>query len=314
MKESTGVFRIEKLKKGCLAWIQLLKDLHSISKQSGSVIVANNMHDLHYTKYFTGLDAQYIPTWCGDFTEDYRLARKGSMPYVGSLSYHPVKATVLVGPDRTNLNLTRDGSNPLKAEEKHPITVDLETAHAKALKTLSPKDAEFDFKFMSDLDPEEELTAKELSLYRAIVCIPYQVSTLSIFEYYRLNIPLFFPSKRLLKEWKNKYGILWERIYGWPERIPEFIVGEPIQVPNPNSDTNEAFDYWLQFADWFRLPHVQQYDNFDHLMELLMRSDLFKISDEMKKYNTHQREELVRKWRTIFDGIRKSKVRNNKED
>jgi hypothetical protein len=82
------------------------------------------------------------------------------MPYVGSLSYHPVKATVLVGPDRTNLNLTRDGSNPLKAEEKHPITVDLEIAHAKARKSLLPKDVEFDFKFMSDIDPEKGLNAK----------------------------------------------------------------------------------------------------------------------------------------------------------
>jgi hypothetical protein len=301
-------------KKGGVAWIQWLKGFRSILKQPGSVIVANNMYDLHYIKYFTGIDAQYIPTWCGDFTEDYRQARKGSMPYVGSLSYHPVKATVLVGPDRTNLNLIRDGSNSLEAVEKHPLTVDLETAHAKALERMLPKDVVFDFKFMSDLDPEEELNAKELSLYRAIVCMPYQVSTPSIFEYYRLNIPLFFPSKRLLKEWKNKYGILWEEINGWPERVPEFIVGEPTQVPNPKNDTDESFDYWLQFADWFSLPHVQQYDNFDHLMELLMRSDLFKISDEMKKYNTHQREELVRKWRAIFDGIRKSKVGINKEN
>jgi hypothetical protein len=117
----------------------------------------------------------------------------------------------------------------------------------------------------------------------------------------------------LLKQWKNNYGTLWGKIYRWPERIPELIVGDPIQVPDPNSDSDEAFDYWLQFADWFLLPHVQHYNDFDHLIELLLRSDLFKISDAMKKYNTDQREELVGKWRAIFDGIRKSKVGNNKK-
>jgi hypothetical protein len=289
--------------KGEAAWQQWLTDLHEISKHPGSVIAANNMYDVHYIKYFTGIDARYIPTWCGDQAEDYRLAMEGKMPYVGLLSYHPSKATVLVGPYRTNLNLARDGSHTIEKESTHPIALQLKAAaHAKEGRK-SGNHTNFNIEFMSDL-ARSNFNNMEFCTYLAIICLPYQVSTISIMEYYRLNIPLFFPSITLLKEWKQQYGILWERIYGWPERIPSFILGEPIQAPDPNDDTDEAFDYWMQFSDWLVLPHIQIFDSFEHLMELLGSLDLFEISDRMREYNAAEREMIVAEWKVIFNEIK----------
>ena len=56
--------------------------------------------------------------------------------------------------------------------------------------------------------------------HRVHVC---QVSTMSLFEYYRMNIPLFAPSLSLLKVWCDRYDLMWERSYGWPVRHRELI-------------------------------------------------------------------------------------------
>jgi hypothetical protein len=30
------------------------------------VIASNNLYDKHYLMYHTGIDVEYIPSWCGD--------------------------------------------------------------------------------------------------------------------------------------------------------------------------------------------------------------------------------------------------------
>ncbi|CAF5192647.1 unnamed protein product, partial [Rotaria magnacalcarata] len=45
----------------------------------------------------------------------------------------------------------------------------------------------------------------ELAQHPGIIHIPYQVSLMSIFEQYRMNIPLFVPSLDLLTEWHYTY-------------------------------------------------------------------------------------------------------------
>ena len=52
----------------------------------------------------------------------------------------------------------------------------------------------------------------------AVVIVPYQVSTISFFEFYRRNVPLFVPSLRLLTQWVLRHNLMWERVYGRPSR------------------------------------------------------------------------------------------------
>ena len=52
--------------------------------ERGAVIAANNLYDVHYIKYHTGLDAAYIPSWCGS---------------EGDLHYSPIAGkALLIGP------------------------------------------------------------------------------------------------------------------------------------------------------------------------------------------------------------------------
>jgi hypothetical protein len=50
-----------------------------------------------------------------------------------------------------------------------------------------------------------------LARHPAAVLLPYQVSVMSFFEYYRMGLPMFVPSPQLLAEWHMKYRVLNER-------------------------------------------------------------------------------------------------------
>lgn len=43
---------------------------------------------------------------------------------------------------------------------------------------------------------------------------------MTIYEVYRLNIPMFVPSQKLLLKWHTDYNFVWERVYGHVERQP----------------------------------------------------------------------------------------------
>jgi hypothetical protein len=55
------------------------------------------------------------------------------------------------------------------------------------------------------------------------------------------------------------------------------------------------------------MPHIQLFDSFEHLMELLGSVDLFEISDRMKQHNAAERKRIVEEWRVIFENIKKQR-------
>jgi hypothetical protein len=61
------------------------------SQRSRNVLAANSLYEVMYIKYFTGLDAYYLPSWCGDAS--------GAV-----VSYAPTRRAVLLGPTRDNLD------------------------------------------------------------------------------------------------------------------------------------------------------------------------------------------------------------------
>jgi len=180
----------------------------------------------------------------------------------------------------------------------------------------------------------------EMMQYPAVVLIPYQVSTMFVFECYRHNVPLFAPSLELLVDWVQNHGILWERVYGNPQRLQQNVEKSEVENPkgsdqesdylmhgSPNTLFNGKRDeegeeedqkherlgsekttternnlrYWLGFSDWYHLEHVQLFDSWDHLLDLLESVDLKQLSADMAVSNAKHRKVLVRKWRRILD-------------
>jgi hypothetical protein len=83
---------------------------------------------------------------------------------------------------------------------------------------------------------------------------------MSIFEQYRMNIPLFFPSKNLLIRWDMKFFLLKERTRPPYVRHPPRFPSDPSEkhLPSPSDNRHAAaLDYWLQFADYYTMPFIQ---------------------------------------------------------
>jgi hypothetical protein len=84
---------------------------------------------------------------------------------------------------------------------------------------------------------------------------------MSIFEYYRMGIPMFVPSTELLAKWQLKHRVMDERT--WDGVFKKFAKKSAIgQHPGSSSptkfDPNNEFDhasikYWIAFADFYQV-------------------------------------------------------------
>lgn len=83
----------------------------------------------------------------------------------------------------------------------------------------------------------------------ACVCIPYNVSLMSIFERHTMGIPLVMPSRE------------------WLDRHPESLS----QLRHYNKPTDEELQAALLYADWFcgELPGITFFDSEEHLARIL---------------------------------------------
>jgi len=119
-------------------------------------------YDAEYVKYFTGL--KDVPV-----LPNYCAYTK--------VSYSPTRSQVLIGPGR--------GIKDQLYRELKAAARGTRFASMARLRDLYPR---FEY--------------KDLAAHPAIVLIPYQVSIMSLFEYYRMAIPLFVPSPSLLAQWQ----------------------------------------------------------------------------------------------------------------
>lgn len=83
----------------------------------------------------------------------------------------------------------------------------------------------------------------DLVQHPAMVILPYQVSFMSLFEYYRMGIPLFVPSLELLSRWHWKRGVLsertWDRVFGSPQsasKLPRHPNSSSVLMEDPNNE------------------------------------------------------------------------------
>ena len=147
----------------------------------------------------------------------------------------------------------------------------------------------------------------DLTAHEGMVYVPYQVSVMSLFEQYRMNIPMFFPSLDLLAEWQLKHHVMnertWAMVHGRVSRgspLPGLYPG----VPDPNSETNAtAIKYWIKYADFYQWPNIIYYDSAEDLVRKMRSTDLKDISEKMKIYNKEFKRTLEGKWSEILTRV-----------
>jgi hypothetical protein len=154
-------------------------------------------------------------------------------------------------------------------------------------------------------------TWQEIADYSGVVHFPYNVSTMSTFEHYSANIPIFCPSLDFLLElYKHKktYGVLeqisWAGTFGRPS-------GSVVDVPEGELDPNDfenidSVRWWMQFSDYYNkdsMPHIIHFNSFDELFDKAMHLDLDAVSSDMQVNNKQRLEYALTKWDTLLGKI-----------
>lgn len=101
----------------------------------------------------------------------------------------------------------------------------------------------------------------ELQKYKAIIHIPYEISTMSMYEHYTAGIPLLVPTKNFLRK-------LWVEGAQWGS-VSAYWTDD--NLPNNLNPVNNM-DFWLDRADFYdmtNMPYMYYFDSFDHLKSII---------------------------------------------
>lgn len=124
-----------------------------------------------------------------------------------------------------------------------------------------------------------------LNNVKGIVHFPYNISTMSIFEQYTGNIPLFFPSIDFNLELYRMGHTLSE--IGWGGN--EMDRREHIALA----------DYYDE--EW--MPHIRFFDSFKDLRYILDSVNVSNVSDNMRYFNRVRKERILEKWKQVLDNL-----------
>lgn len=127
----------------------------------------------------------------------------------------------------------------------------------------------------------------DLGSYRGIIHIPYEVSTMSMFEHFSAGLPLFFPSKTF---WKSMATLQSMKSY-WKDAPPP----ELLEFRDPCK--------WIDLSDVYEIfvsPNTHYFDSFEHLFQLL---ESFVYVDTRASLETYVRD-VQTKWSHITNTLR----------
>lgn len=253
-------------------WHRWNENLKQISRDPKNVVAANNRYDAEYIHYFTGVRAIVLPSFCG-YTES---------------DYQPTRKEFLIAPIHNKM---------------------FQTVFMKSLGESQDRTPSSGIRIVPIRWIYDEYQYSDLTNHPAIIHIPYQVSVMSLFEQYRMNIPLFFPSLALLTEWHYEHQVVSERTWDHTNSgIPpngSHIEGVLKGVPDPNNDRDrEAIRYWLKFSDFYQWPHILYFESTDDLVQKLMSTNFQKVSERMKNSNRQVADDLQKKWTRILETVR----------
>lgn len=142
---------------------------------------------------------------------------------------------------------------------------------------------------------------EDLYKFIGIIHIPYEISTMSIFEQYSACIPLLFPTKRFLKKLIQSGRIEFQGPYNKKNYIPEVkeTYGE------------NWIDFWLDRADYYdqeNMPYITYFDSIPDLLEIIPTINFMEIHEKMKIHNQNR----IQKSMFLFACTFNNALMNNK--
>jgi len=137
---------------------------------------------------------------------------------------------------------------------------------------------------------------EQIIQFKAVIHIPYEISTMSMFEHYSMNIPIIVPTKRLLIELYNNNLI---NFYGnYPVLFNTNIFPEKFN----NILDKDWFSKIVEHADYYNeFKYTIYFDNFDDLEKILDKTNFEEISNNIKDFNLKRKLNIYSSWINILD-------------
>ena len=221
-------------------WDILNASLRRMHSNGQLVIACNNLADLDYLKFGTGIEGDLVPSLCA-------YPKQKHNPKLNTFYWYPQHVT----------------------PPKHAL--------------ISPRGRNFVW--------------SDIVQHSGIINVPYEISTMSFFEQYQTGLPIFFPSKDLLRDiWKN--GGQWQSMSAfWADDYPL------------KESHGLDIDFWLDRADFYNpqvMPYLYYFNSFEDLkLQIEGFEDVYK-SQRLEFINN--RSKFIRNyWQEKFNVEKKKK-------
>lgn len=142
---------------------------------------------------------------------------------------------------------------------------------------------------------------QELYDFQGIVHMPYQISTMSLFEEYSAGVPLFFPSPAFLTYLQIYTQALHQLSYVPPDADYPYVPGDLNNIYDP-----EVVNQWIERADFYdqeNMPYIQYFDSYEHLETLLQTADLSRISQNMREHQKKREARVIEAWQEVLNDL-----------
>lgn len=152
----------------------------------------------------------------------------------------------------------------------------------------------------------------EVMRYRGIVGVPYNISTMSIFEFYEQNVPMFFPSVDLMIKMKKDFtsAVLAEASWNQTWNLKSgSVIRSGDNDPNDFEDL-EKFKKWLPLADFYDsewMPYIQYFDDWNEFRDRLgsiSNETLIDISKNMNSFNKVRKNRIYDLWTSLLKRVK----------
>ena len=145
-------------------------------------------------------------------------------------------------------------------------------------------------------EKKEYLAEGYLDKYTAVIHLPYNVSTMSIFQQTAGNIPVWVPSPRLLQElWSNQNE---------PNEVSWTVFAEGTEKgASPLDNPRKQADKWVSKADFYNndtMKCILTFDSIDDLAEKILTVDYNALIKESEENARNHRLEIVSSWERLL--------------
>ena len=128
---------------------------------------------------------------------------------------------------------------------------------------------------------------KDLHSYQGIVHVPYEMSTMSIFEQFIAGVPHFFPTKEFYKTCLLNDTMTFISTYN-----------------NDKKEITETeIDAWLNQADFYTLPYINYYNSFEDLIETLEANFEDNEYERRIEWINNHKSSILGMWQQILEKI-----------